>query len=236
MKHGYLHTLIFILLLAPLASQAMSVRCPREVPAFDPFNPGHQIGTFKAGTELTIIEYQEKTRMLHVSFPAANGTVIRALCRPDHLGISKNQLASTIETVEPSAESVTWFTDYSKALATASIENKFLLLNFSALDWNNRSMELEKEVFSTREFKAYAKSTLILVRVDFPKNKDQTAEEKKANKALAKQFDVASYPTIVIVTPDGEEADKVGDYTKGPDKFIEEVEKIIKKAPKRKRK
>jgi len=53
---------------------------------------------------------------------------------------------------------------------------------------------LNKEVFSKPEFAEYAKKNLVLVEVDFPTKKKQSAELKKANEALGQKYKIRGYP------------------------------------------
>src|SRR5712671_809845 len=74
-----------------------------------------------------------------------------------------------------------WDDDYAKALAQAKAEKKLLLMDFTGSDWCGWCIKLDKEVFSKPEFKEYAKKSLVLVEVDFPRAKEQSETLKKAN-------------------------------------------------------
>jgi protein disulfide-isomerase len=50
---------------------------------------------------------------------------------------------------------------------------------------------------------SYAKKNLVLVQVDFPAQKEQSADLKAANKALQSKYNVNGYPTLVLIKPDG---------------------------------
>ena len=64
-------------------------------------------------------------------------------------------------------------------------------------------MRLHKEVFATKEFAEYAKKRLVLMELDFPLKKKQPDALKEANAALAKEFKVDGYPTLIVLAPDG---------------------------------
>ena len=98
-----------------------------------------------------------------------------------------------------------WETDYGKALAKAKAENKRVLLDFSGSDWCGPCIELRKRVFSSPGFTAYAAKNLILLEIDFPQRKKQSAELKKQNEKLGKQFDIdeKGFPTVVLLDPSG---------------------------------
>ena len=98
-----------------------------------------------------------------------------------------------------------WETDYDKALAKAKAENKHVLLDFSGSDWCGPCIDLRKRVFSSKEFTAYAAKNLVLVEIDYPQRKKQSAELKKQNEELGHQYgiDEKGFPTIVLLDPAG---------------------------------
>lgn len=126
------------------------------------------------------------------------------------------------------AEAV-WLTDYKKAEKQAAAENKTLLLDFTGSDWCGWCIRLDKEVFSQKEFVDYAKKNLVLVKLDFPREKPQSAAEKKQNKELAQKYGVQGYPTIVILDSKGQQLGELGYQKGGAAKWIESLEKVTKK-------
>lgn len=98
-----------------------------------------------------------------------------------------------------------WQTDYARALERAKSENKRVLLDFTGSDWCGPCIQLKKSVFSRPEFSAYAEKNLVLVEVDYPQRKKQSAELKKQNDKLARQYGIEEkgYPTIVLLDPNG---------------------------------
>ena len=98
-----------------------------------------------------------------------------------------------------------WETDYGKALAKARGENKNVFLDFTGSDWCGPCIELRKRVLSQPAFRAYADKNLVLVEIDFPQRKAQSAELKKQNEKLSKQYgiDAKGFPTIVLLDPNG---------------------------------
>src|SRR2546428_11672224 len=101
--------------------------------------------------------------------------------------------------LQAGAEELQWLTDLPKAQAQAKKENKLVMLDFTGSDWCGWCKKLNKEVFSTQDFAAYAKKSLVLVEVDFPRSKQQTEQLKKANKALQEKYQIQGYPTIIVL-------------------------------------
>lgn len=98
-----------------------------------------------------------------------------------------------------------WQTDYGKALEKAKSENKKVLLDFTGSDWCGPCIELRKRVFSLPAFRSYADKNLILVEIDYPQRKKQSAELKSQNEKLGKQYgiDEKGFPTVMLLDPAG---------------------------------
>jgi thioredoxin-related protein len=124
-----------------------------------------------------------------------------------------------------------WMTDLPKAEAKAKAEKKLVLMDFTGSDWCPPCKALHKNVLTSPEFEAYAKTNLVLVEVDFPRNKTQTEELKKANQELSEKFNIEGYPTVIVVDGDGRELSKTVGYSgEKPKEFIAGLEKAKKKA------
>ena len=128
------------------------------------------------------------------------------------------------------AAELDWMTDLPKAQAKAKEEKKMVLLDFTGSDWCGWCIKLQKEVFSTPAFAEYARNNLVLVEVDFPAKKNQSAELKAANAELKKKYEVDGYPTIIVLNGEGKKIGELGYMPGGPKKFVAELDKVKKKA------
>jgi thioredoxin-related protein len=129
-----------------------------------------------------------------------------------------------------SAENGDWLTDLSTAQGKAKVEHKLVLMDFTGSDWCHPCMDLHKNVLTSQEFVAYAKTNLVLVEVDFPQKKTQTEELKKSNEQLSQKFEVQGFPTVILLDPDGKQLSKsVGYGGETPKQFIAKLEKDRKK-------
>jgi thioredoxin-related protein len=126
------------------------------------------------------------------------------------------------------AEKLEWMTDLPAAQARAKAEQKLVMIDFTGSDWCVWCHRLDKEIFSTPEFADYAAKNLILVEVDFPQHKAQTAALKRANAALMAKYRVEGYPTIVVLNGEGGKAGELGYQEGGPKPFIAELQKLKK--------
>ncbi len=122
-----------------------------------------------------------------------------------------------------------WQTDYKAALEQAAKENKPVLLDFTGSDWCGWCIKMVKDTFSQPDFKSFAKKNLILVELDFPNNKPQSAEVKKQNEALQAKYGVDGFPTLILLNSQGKEIARNGGYLPGgPKAFIAWVEEATK--------
>ena len=117
-----------------------------------------------------------------------------------------------------------WNDDYEKGLAQAKTEKKLLVLDFTGSDWCGWCMKLDKEVFSKKEFKDYAKENLVLVEVDFPQGKPQSKKLKEQNEKLQSKFGIQGYPTIVVLDGEGKKVGQLGYQEGGPGPFTAKLD------------
>ena len=118
-------------------------------------------------------------------------------------------------TLPLAAAELDWQTDLPKALAKAKADKKMVFVNFTGSDWCGWCIKLKKEVFDTKQFADYAKDNLVLVELDFPRSKEQSAELKKANAKLQKEYAVRGFPTLLVLSGEGKELWKQVGYMKG---------------------
>ena len=119
-----------------------------------------------------------------------------------------------------------WGDDYDKALAQAKAEKKLVVLDFTGSDWCGWCIKLDKEVFSKKEFKDYAKGNLVLVEVDFPQGKKLSKKTKEQNDKLQAQYGVKGYPTIVVLNPEGQKVGELGYQEGGPAPFTAKLDAL----------
>jgi thioredoxin-related protein len=123
-----------------------------------------------------------------------------------------------------------WLASVPQAMDQAQRENKLMLLDFTGSDWCGWCKKLDAETFSQPGFIDYAGKNLVLVEVDFPKQKPQSAEVKEANKALKEKYDVKGFPTLVVLKPDGTVLWKQTGYLAGgPSAMIAKLDQVRSK-------
>lgn len=122
-----------------------------------------------------------------------------------------------------------WLVDLDQAYAQSKKTGKPIMANFTGSDWCGWCIKLKEEVFNTPEFAAWAKKNVVLLEIDFPQNKPQSAELKKQNEALSKKYEIEGYPTILFVNAKGEQLGQYGYDKGGPSVWIKNAEKMLKK-------
>lgn len=134
---------------------------------------------------------------------------------------------AVLTTISVQAEP-SWLTDYSRAQQEAKTKQKLLLVDFTGSDWCGWCIRLDREVFSQPEFQQYAEKNLVLLEIDFPRRKEQTAEVKLQNEKLAQQYGIEGFPTIVVLNGEGKQVGQLGYMEGGPAAFIAQLEKLRK--------
>jgi len=125
-------------------------------------------------------------------------------------------------------EGLEWLGDLETAKGRAKEENKFILLSFSGSDWCPACKKLKSEVFDQPEFADFARPRFVFVEADLPRYRPIGHLQLQANKALEKSFHVSSVPTVVVLTPDGQELHRLGYVPGGPAGFISQLGPIAK--------
>ncbi|MCD4818816.1 MAG: thioredoxin family protein [Candidatus Cloacimonetes bacterium] len=132
-----------------------------------------------------------------------------------------------------------WYTNLEKALEIAKIENKSVLINFTGSDWCGWCFKIRDEILVKEEFREFAKESLILVELDFPKKIKQSDETKAYNRKIMTRFNIRGFPSIVILDADGNElsgkndrgqiVDKTGYQYGGAGNYVKHIKTFIEK-------
>lgn len=140
----------------------------------------------------------------------------------------QSKAAQSGETVKVAG--MQWYTDLGSALAQAKKSNRPVFLLGTGSDWCGFCIRLEKNVLKDKAFQKYAEDNLVLLYVDSPRRKKQSAAVASHAKTLLKQFKINGFPTVVLLAPDGRELGRKGGYGGVPaQKYVDEIKAIVNK-------
>jgi protein disulfide-isomerase len=74
-------------------------------------------------------------------------------------------------------------------------------------------------VFDQPEFENWARENVVLLELDYPRRGMQSPEIKKQNEMLKQKYAISSYPTVLLIDPNGSQIGKMG-YMKNPSEWI----------------
>ena len=127
------------------------------------------------------------------------------------------------------AADLDWMTDLSKAQANAKEAKKLVFVEFTGSDWCPPCKKLNADILSTPEFVEFAKKSLVLVELDFPRTKAQSDELKAANRELSKKFGIRGFPTVLVLDGEGKELNRMVGFGGGsPKDYISKLEGLKK--------
>lgn len=119
-----------------------------------------------------------------------------------------------------------WGTDFEAAIASARGTGRKVFVFFTGSDWCGWCKRLESEILDTSEFKSYAAGSLVLVKLDFPRQIPQSAELKEQNRRLAEKYRIRGYPTVIILNQDGRAVARLGYQEGGPSPFVQRLREL----------
>ncbi len=123
-----------------------------------------------------------------------------------------------------------WEDEFDKGVAKAKADKKIALVDFTGSDWCVWCVRLDKEIFSKKEFKDYAKENLVLIEVDFPQLKPLPKKRQERNNELAKEYKIEGYPTVVVLSSEGKEIGRLGYMEGGPEAFVTALKELAAKS------
>ncbi|GAB4397950.1 MAG: hypothetical protein OHK0053_15510 [Microscillaceae bacterium] len=147
------------------------------------------------------------------------------------IAISVATLALTFFTFAtlPKTDEIKWETDFDEALKLAkkSPKKKMFIL-FTGSDWCGWCIKLNREVFLKEAFERYAQDNFIMVKLDFPRKSAQTEAEKARNTALAREYGVQGFPTVLIMDKDKKVLHVTGYLNGGPENYVKHLQESLK--------
>lgn len=115
--------------------------------------------------------------------------------------------------------SFTWQTDFEKAKSAATAQHRLIMLKFSGSDWCIPCIRMEKTVFNTPVFQAFADSSLVMVNADYPRLKKNQPSKDIAhqNDQLASIYNKdGHFPLTLLLSADGKVLKRWDGYSGTP--------------------
>jgi thioredoxin-related protein len=138
-------------------------------------------------------------------------------------------ITSLLLTFSIISSSQSWVTDINQAKKIASNENKKIVLVFQGSDWCAPCMKLDKEIWSSEEFKAYAKENFVMLQADFPRKKANrlSKEMQEHNNQLAEKYNQQGFfPHVVILDKSGIVIGRTGYKKSSPSEYIKHLNSL----------
>jgi len=112
-------------------------------------------------------------------------------------------VAVSVTPADPPPVQTKWLLSYDTAMITAKKTRKTVLAYFSGSDWDPWTQKLEHDVLETEMFRHWAQENVILLRVDFPREKKLTGFLKAQNDKLRIQYNISKVPSFSFLDPSG---------------------------------
>lgn len=124
-----------------------------------------------------------------------------------------------------------WQTDFTRAKELSKKKNVPIVLVFQGSDWCAPCIKLDKAVWSTAEFKTYAKDHYVMLQADFPRRKNNalSQEQTNKNKALAERYNRHGlFPFVVVIDYKGKVLGETSYKKLTPKEYIKELNAFTK--------
>ena len=117
-----------------------------------------------------------------------------------------------------------WISDLASAKKIALEKNKKIILVFQGSDWCAPCIKLDKEIWNTSQFIAYANDHFVMLKADFPrkeKNKLSETQQQENIKLMEKYNKPGFFPYVVILDQTGKVLGNTGYKKMDPKAYIE---------------
>ena len=125
-----------------------------------------------------------------------------------------------------SSFSQNWLTNFNEAKKEAAEKNQNIVLVFQGSDWCAPCIKLDKEIWSTEEFKKLSKDHFVMVKADFPRKKSNklSTELTEQNAKLAETYNNQGYfPLVVVLDKNGSVLGKMGYEKLSPNTYFKKL-------------
>lgn len=137
-------------------------------------------------------------------------------------------LAASLLTPAAWAGGDNWQADFDAAARIAKEQGKDLLVDFTGSDWCGWCIRLDEEVFAHDEFLTEATKHYVLTALDYPSGEEAKAKvpNPRRNEELKNKYGIRGFPTILLMTPEGEVYGETGYREGGPEAYVKHLEEL----------
>lgn len=96
-----------------------------------------------------------------------------------------------------------WLEDFEQAKDESEATGHPILMLFTGSDWCPPCKRLERDVFSDQVFLDFATEHLILMKFDYPRRGNQSADIKRQNAQASNDYNISGYPTVLLANSEG---------------------------------
>lgn len=124
-----------------------------------------------------------------------------------------------------------WQKDFTTAQNLAKAKDLPIILVFQGSDWCAPCIKLDRDVWTTEEFKAYAKNHYVMLQADFPRRKSNALPEEQLNKnkVLAEKYNRNGvFPFVVVMNAKGKVLGETSYKKLSPKEYINELNAFLK--------
>lgn len=164
-------------------------------------------------------------RILSLLLFAAAATLPLSVCAEDEEKKPKLP-AETSEWADGPSDM--WEVNYDAALAKAAETHKKVYVVFAGSDWCGWCKKLYEEVLSSEEFGNFAKENLVLLYLDFPKEKKMPAEQQKHNELVRDMLKMEEgFPVAAVLDEKGRVIARKDGYSDDLDSYMAFLKKAV---------
>jgi thioredoxin-related protein len=121
-----------------------------------------------------------------------------------------------------------WVADFDEGVKLAKEQGKDLFVDFTGSDWCGWCIRLDKEVFAHDAWIEAATKDYVLVKLDYPRSEEAKAKvpNPERNQELVGTYGIQGYPTILMMTVDGEVYGRTGYQQGGPEAYVKHMAEL----------
>ncbi|MBI5692363.1 MAG: restriction endonuclease [Verrucomicrobia bacterium] len=97
-----------------------------------------------------------------------------------------------------------WGTDFEQAAREARRRNARVLIAFTGSDWSPPSRHFEEDVANHPDFVGQFTADFVFLRLDYSSRTPPPPAIREQNQQLRERYGVTTYPTLLVVEPDGD--------------------------------